>query len=46
LDRWYKYVKDDEGDKKYTINFLGIGKNLLIFVCASKGESIETIGQG
>jgi hypothetical protein len=47
LDQWYKYVKENKGDKKDTYqSALVFGKNLSIFVCASKGQFIETTGQG
>jgi hypothetical protein len=29
-----------------SIYYLGIGKNLLVSICATKGQSIETTGQG
>jgi hypothetical protein len=45
LDQWYKYVKENKGDKKYLSVCFGIGKNLLVYVCASKGEFIETTDQ-
>ncbi len=44
-DWWYKYVKENKEDKYLSICF-GIGKNLSISTCASKGETIETIDQG
>jgi hypothetical protein len=47
LDQWYKYAKENKGDKKDTLSIrVGISKNLSIFVCASKGKSIETTSQG
>jgi len=48
LDRWYKYVKENKGDKKdiYLSICLGINKNLSIYVCASKGQSKEITSQG
>jgi hypothetical protein len=47
LDRWYEYVKENKGDKKYTCQFaLVLAKNILISVCASKGQSKETTDQG
>jgi hypothetical protein len=46
FDRWYKYVKENKGDKKYTYqSALILVINLSIFVCASKGQSIETTSQ-
>jgi hypothetical protein len=40
LDQWYKYVKENKGDKKkYMSIYLGIGKNILVIICASKGKS-------
>jgi hypothetical protein len=44
LDQWYKYVKENKGDKKDTC--FGIGKSLLVSICASKEESTKTISQG
>jgi len=39
LNRWYKYVKENKGDKKDTCQFaLVLAKNLLVFVCASRGQ--------
>jgi hypothetical protein len=32
--------------QRYMLIYLDIGKNLLVFVCASKGESTKTTGQG
>ncbi len=47
LDQWFKYVKDNKGDKKDTCQFaLILAKKKSVFVCASKGESIKTIDQG
>ncbi len=46
LDRWYKYVKEKQGDKKGTFSvYIGISKNLSISICASKGESTKTTNQ-
>jgi len=46
LDRWCKYVEDNKGgEERYLSICLGIGKTLLVSICASKGESIETIDQ-
>jgi hypothetical protein len=46
LDRWYEYIKENKGEEKYLSICLGIGKNLLVSICASKGQSKETTGQG
>ncbi len=39
LDWWYKYVKENKGDKKDTCQSALVLVNLLVFVCVSKGES-------
>ncbi len=39
MDQWYKYVKENKGDKKNSYqSTLVFGKNLSVFVCVSKGE--------
>jgi hypothetical protein len=34
------------GIRKIPSIYLGISKNILVFVCASKGQSMKTIDQG
>jgi hypothetical protein len=39
LDQWYKYVKENKGDKKDTHqSALVFGKKLLVSICVSKGK--------
>jgi hypothetical protein len=46
LDWRYKYVKENKGDKKDTCqSTLVLAKIFSVFVCSSKGRSIETINQ-
>jgi len=47
LDRWYKYVKENKGDKKDTCQFaLVLAKIFLYLFVHKKKQSVETTGQG
>jgi meiotically up-regulated gene 157 (Mug157) protein len=41
LDRWYKYVKENKGDKKYTCQFVLVLENIIQYLFVHQKKNPE-----